>query len=454
MEKMTPIKPLSWSSILGYGLGDMANNVAFSMGMLFLLNYYTDVAGISAAAAGTMLVAVRMYDAVMDIVAGRVIDRSETSSRWGRFRPYLLWGALPLLLLNVAVFSVPAGWSEEGKLVYAYVTYALLGTAYSFVNISYGSLASVMTQLPRERSLLSAARTLMATLAIVFLAFIVGSLLRNSSGDAVQAQLTRFTWLMAIMGMVLYLVCFKTTREVVERDIVQPKWKDSLSTLRSNFPLLVLCMVAVCVMAGVSSSGASAMYYARYVLGDLKYFVAIIVSTTICGVLVSVPVSSMLVGRLGKTGVFKLGMALAILAHILLFFAPSSNLVWVFGSLALGSVGSMLAMIVLWALEGDTVEYGEWQTGVRIEGMNYAFFSLTRKCGQALGGSIPAFLLAASSYVPNLAIQDTDALRAIQYSVALVPAAAFALAFLIMCFYPLSDRRFLALVQEIKMRRK
>lgn len=454
LEKMTTINSLRWTSILGYGLGDMANNFAFSMGMLFLLNYYTDVAGISAAAAGTMLVAVRIYDAMMDVVAGRVIDRNRASSRWGRFRPYLLWGALPLLLLNVAVFSVPAGWSDEGKLVYAYITYALLGTAYSFVNIAYGSLASAMTQVPRERSLLSAARTLMATVAIVSLAFMVGSMLRNASVDAVQTQLTRFTWLMVIIGMILYAACFKTTREVVERDIVQPELKASLSTLRSNFPLLVLCLVAVCVMVGVSSSGASAMYYARYVLGDLKYFVAIIVSTTICGVLVSVPISSILVGRLGKKGVFKLGMAVAVLAHLLLFFAPSTNLLWVFGSLILGSIGSMLAMIVLWALEGDTVEYGEWQTGVRIEGMNYAFFSLTRKCGQALGGSIPAFLLAASAYVPNLAIQDSTAIRAIQGSVALVPAAAFALAFLIMCFYPLSDRRFLELVQEIKMRRK
>ena len=109
--------PLTWRNVVGYGLGDVANNFAFAMGALFLLNYYTDVAGIGAAAAGTLLMLVRIYDALMDIVAGRMIDR--TTSRWGHFRPYLLWGAIPLMLFSVAVFSVPAHWSAAQKLLYA-----------------------------------------------------------------------------------------------------------------------------------------------------------------------------------------------------------------------------------------------------------------------------------------------------------------------------------------------
>lgn len=116
---MPAVPPLKWTSITGYGLGEMANNFVFAMGLLFLLNYYTDVAGISAAAAGTLLLVVRIYDAIMDLVVGRIIDRTSASLRWGRFRPYLLWGALPLLLLNLAVFSVPAGWGGAEKLVYA-----------------------------------------------------------------------------------------------------------------------------------------------------------------------------------------------------------------------------------------------------------------------------------------------------------------------------------------------
>lgn len=451
---MTATKPLKWTGIIGYGLGDMANNFAFSMGMLFLLNYYTDVAGISAAAAGTMLVVVRVYDAVMDIVAGRVIDRTGTLSRWGRFRPYLLWGSLPLLLLNVAVFSVPAGWSEGAKLAYAYVTYALLGTAYSFVNIPYGSLTSVMTQDPRERSRLGAARSLMGTSTVIFLAFVLGPVLRSVHGAALQVQLTRFTLLLVVIGMIFYFICFKTSREVVERDIQNPKWKESLSALRSNRPLQMLCLAALCMLIGVSAMGASTIYYARYVLGDPKHLLTIILITTLLGLVVSVPVAPMLVVRLGKKGAFLLGTALAVTAHLALLFVPVANLVGILASLALGAVGTMLAMIVMWALEGDTVEYGEWRSGVRIEGLNYSVFSFMRKCGQALGGSIPAFLLAASAYVPNVAVQSPAVVRTIQQGVALVPAIAFAAAFLIMLFYPLSDRRFLELVEEIKMRRQ
>lgn len=450
---MITAAPLKWTSIIGYGLGDVANNFAFSMGLLFLLNYYTDVAGINAAAAGTLLVLVRIYDAVIDLVAGRIIDRTRTSARWGRFRPYLLWGSLPLLLMNVAVFSVPAAWSASEKLAYAYVTYALLGTAYSFVNIPYGSLASVMTQAPRERSRLSAARTLMATTAVILLAFVLGPALRDVHGGALQAKLTRFTLLLAAVGVLFHWTCVNSTREVVERSIEHPPWEDSLATLRANRPLQMLCLIAFCVLIGVSAAGASAMYYARYALGDARHFLTITLVTAIFGLLVAVPAAPLLVGRFGKQKAFQIGMAAAVTAHLSLLLTPTSSLISVCGALALGSVGSMLSLTVMWALESDTVEYGEWRTGVRIEGMNYSFFSLTRKCGQALGGSIPAFLLAGSNYVPNLTTQAPGVLRVITQGIALVPAIAFASAFMIMRFYPLSDRRFLELIREIKTRR-
>src|SRR3954467_9253321 len=131
------LRPLQ---VIGYSAGDAANNLAFSITSLFLLVYYTDVAGISAAAVGTMFLVVRLWDAFADVFAGRVVDRTQT--RWGKFRPFLLFGSLPLLVLSVAVFSVPGGLSHNGALVYAYVSYALFGLAYSLVNIPYGSMAT------------------------------------------------------------------------------------------------------------------------------------------------------------------------------------------------------------------------------------------------------------------------------------------------------------------------
>ncbi len=401
--------------------------------------------------AGTMLVVVRIYDAVMDIVAGRMVDR--TMTRWGRFRPFLLWGALPLMLLSVAVFSVPAGLDETGKLVYAYVTYALLGTAYSFVNIPYGSLATAMTQVPAERARLGAARTLMGALTISFLAFVLGPALRTVHGPALQTLLTQFTLMLAMLGVVLYFVCFRTSREVVERAIEQPDWQASLRTLRANRPLQIVCLAALFLLVGTFSMNASLIYYARYVLGDPGLFATIILVTSLSGTLFSAPLVPALVRRMGKRGTFLLGMALASLAYLTLFVSGSADKVWVLGTLVVGSVGVMTAMIVLWAIEADTVEYGEWRTSLRIEGLSYSVFSFSRKCGQALGGSVPAFLLAASTYMPNVADQSPAALLAIRQGVALVPALAFGAAFLTMLFYPLTDRHFLDMLHEIRERR-
>lgn len=446
-----PVSPLRWSNIISYGLGDMANNFAFAMGAMFLLNYYTDVAGIPAVAAGTMLAVVRIYDAVMDLVAGRVIDR--TSSRWGHFRPFLLWGAAPLMLLSVAVFSVPAGWSANAKLIYIYVTYALLGTAYSFVNIPYGALATVMTQEPHERARLGASRSIMAVGTGCFLALVLGPVIRSAKGEALQASLTRFTLALALIGVVLYFVCFKATREVVARSAERPKLKESLATLLVNRPLLILCACALCLLGGLFSMSAASLYYARYVLGDPGKFVQIVLITNLFGTLLGAPLSPLLVRRLGKKGVFLLGSSVAALAYLILFFSAAPSFTGVLGLLGLASVGTMLSMSVMWAIEADTVEYGEWRCDVRIEGLTYSFFSFTRKCGQALGGSLPAFLLAAGGYVPNAAVQSEAAQLAIRQSMALTPAVAFTVAFVLMLFYPLTDQRFAELVREIRARR-
>jgi glucuronide carrier protein len=153
----TPAK-LPRASYLGYGAGDMANNLSFTLASMFLLVYYTDVAGISAASVGTLFLVLRVVDAFVDIVAGRLVDRTY-SKRWGKFRPYILFGSVPLLLLSIATFHVPQ-IGQSGMLLYAYITYGLLGIVYSLVNIPYGSLAAAMTQVPAERARLATFRTM------------------------------------------------------------------------------------------------------------------------------------------------------------------------------------------------------------------------------------------------------------------------------------------------------
>lgn len=448
---MRSAPPLSWTNIISYGLGDIANNFVFAMGALFLLNYYTDVVGISAAAAGTMLASIRIYNAVTDVVAGHFVD--QTSTRWGCCRPFLLFGGPPLLLLSVMVFSVPADWNASWKLAYAYASYGLLVTAYSFVNIPYGSLAALMTQVPYARARLSASRTLMAVCTSTFLLMVLGPILSSVHGMTLQTDLTLFTLILAVVGGVMYFLCFKNTRENIEHKIERPKFKESINTLLVNRPLQILCVSTVCSLIGAFSMNASAVYFAQYVLGDTKQFFFIMGIATLIGALIAAPLAPLLTRNMGKKNTLLLGLAVTVLGYLVLFFAPVFSKVWIFSSLGIATMGNMLCGTIIWALAADTVEYGEWCTGVRIEGLTYSFFSFSRKCGQAIGGSVPAFLLAASGYVPNLAIQNETTRLGIVQAMAIVPAIAFAVAFVSILFYPLTDLRFSELVREIEDRR-
>jgi glucuronide carrier protein len=260
--------------------------------------------------------------------------------------------------------------------------------------------------------------------------------------------------LLAAIGLAFYAVCFLATRETVaaERRAARPAWRESGATLAANRALHTLCLAALCALLGAGSQSASAMYFARYVLGDARHFMTFALTSTPFGLLAAVLLGPLLTARLGKRTAFQCGMALAAAANLLLFFLPASPAP-VFACLAVGSAGLMLAMVTLWALENDTVEYGEWKTGVRLGGLNYSLFSLTRKCGLALGGSLPAFLLAGAAYAPNQPAQPPAVLEAIRQALALVPSAAFLGSLLVMFLYPLSDRRFLEIVREIEARR-
>jgi glucuronide carrier protein len=207
------------SQYLGYGAGDASNNLTFSMVSAFLLIYYTNVAGISAA------------------VAGRVVDKTET--RWGKFRPYVLFGSAPLLVLLVALFSIPGGLSPGGKIVWAYVSYALFSLAYSFVNIPYGSLSAAMTQVPDDRAKLSTSRVIAASLTILLIAVAVAP--QISGGGDLQRSLTITTVAFAIIGFALYLWCFATSRETAQREVERVSLRETLGMMRHNRPLVLLC---------------------------------------------------------------------------------------------------------------------------------------------------------------------------------------------------------------------
>lgn len=443
------MKKLTKLSIIGYGAGDAANNLAFTTATMFLLVYYTDVAGISAAAAGTLLLAVRVFDAFADVFAGRIVDRSY-SKRFGKFRPFIMFGSIPLLLLSVATFSVPQ-LGESGSLLYAYVTYAALGLAYSLVNIPYGSLAGAMTQDPGDRAKLGSARMVGALLVGSSLGIFVAPLIKPGAAD-LQATFTTLTLVFVVIGAGLYFFTALTAKERVHRAVPNVTFKQSMDTLRGNKPLLMLCLSSFFFLTGYLALTSVQLYYLRDVLGrlDLYPVLSIIQLVLTFGLSAFMP---RLVRTAGKKRVYIVASLVSAAGGAIVFFTPASQ-VWIgFSGLVISVTGVLAVSIVVWALEADTVEYGEWKTGVRTEGITYALFSFTRKTGQAVGGALAAYALALGGYKSGAA-QTADAVFGIQVAAGALPAVMTLLAVLVMAKYKLTDTMHARILADITARRE
>lgn len=447
---------LSRWQLVGYGAGDLANNLAFSMTTAFLLVYYTDVVHLNAADVGTLFLVVRVWDAFADIFAGRLVDG--TMTRWGKFKPFIMIFSLPLMALTVATFTVPAGLSGEHRLIYAYVTYALLGLVYSLVNIPYGSLAAAMTQDPQERAKLASFRMVGGALALIVLYVAVSPRLQKEQGQAldtggVQSFLTLATLGFGVIGLACYFLLLRTAREAVERDVATVSLRQSVHVMRHNPPLLLLCLSSLAFLTATYGLQAMYIYYARDVLGDSSYMIWL-GALAVVGIAVFAPLAPRMVRRLGKKRSYVVMGGVGIAAALWISAAPPSTPALPLGGFALMGIAIAGISTLMWALEADTVEYGEARTGLRTEGMTYALFSFTRKMGQAFGGFVAGHAIAFGGYDGDAPAQSAQALDWIRYASGYIPAIFIALAVLAMAFYPLTEARYMAMVEETARRRR
>ena len=433
---------------LGYAGGDAANNLTFSMASAFLLIYYTDVAGISAATAGTLFLVVRVWGGVTDLVAGRVVD--ETNTRWGKFRPYLVFASVPLLLLLVALFSIPGGLGDGAKVAWAYVSYALFSLAYSFVNIPYGSLGAAMTQEPDERARLSTARMVAASLTILLIAVVVSPQI-SGSGD-LQRSLTIITIVFAVVGFVLYVWCFSTARETVARGVAKVSLRDTLGMMRHNRPLVLLCASSLLFLTGMFSLSTVAVYYARDVLGNTNLYIVMTVVQTV-GMIVAAGMVPMAVEAVGKRVTYVGAGVVAAVAGVGIAVAPGS--VQAVGIACFAVLGFGLGAInaLIFAFQADTVDYGEWKSGIRAEGSSYAMLSFTRKAGQGIGGAAAAYTIGLGGYVSGASTQTDAAVTSIRVAAGALPAAVILGATAVMLAYPLTEQAFRTMIAEMAQRR-
>jgi len=479
------------TAVIGYGLGDFACNLAFAMSTAFLLYYMTDVAGLSAAAIGTMFLVVRLWDAFADLFAGRMVDR--TMTRFGKFRPFILWFGLPVLFLSVLNFSVPTPgmkwlglfeWNLDtaGRLLYAYLAYAILGLLYSLVNIPYGSMASAMTQSVGERAKLVASRTFGAAIGGVLLTFIIApqiSAIQRTApklapdADAaakaayeaaaltyrqnLQNVFTQTTLWFVVIGSIAFFLTFLWCREAVVRTSPTVSIKETFETLRVNKALAYLCAASFFYLIAVFAVGGATAYYARYVLGDISH-TATMTLVNVGIALVITPVIPAMIRRLGKKNMFQYCGLFTIVGGVALAFVPDGAVFMALFFLAIKGVGASLIGTLMFGLEADTVEYGEWKSGQRSEGATYAIFSFTRKVTQSLGGALGAWMLAFGGYISASAtnpnpVQPEAAIWAIKFTIGLLPAIAAAIAMIVFWKYPLTDKLFNQIRDENEARK-
>lgn len=439
---------MRFRNYLGYAGGDVANNLTFSMASSFLLIYYTDVAEISAGAAGTLLLVVRVWGGATDLVAGRLVDG--TSTRWGKFRPYLVFASAPLLLLLVAMFSIPSGLGDGATLLWAYGSYALFSLAYSFVNIPYGSLASAMTQDGDERAKMSTARMVAASVTILLIAAIVAPQISGASD--LQRSLTITTIVFAVVGYLLYLWCFASTRENVRRGTAAASLGDTVAMLRHNRPLVILCVSSLLFLSGMFALQTVAVYYARDVLGDADLYIIMTIVQTV-GMLVAAAIVPPAVGHLGKKTTYLIAGGVAAAAGVGLAVAPGSEPVTALALFGVYGLGLGVINTLIFALQADTVDYGEWSRGIRAEGASYAVLSFMRKVGQGVGGATAAYTIGVGGYVSGASDQPDGALTSIRMAAGALPAVAIVGATLVMLTYPLTEKIFRRLVGELAQRR-
>ncbi|MBN1543786.1 MFS transporter [candidate division KSB1 bacterium] len=423
---------------IGYGLGDTASQVVFSSVMLFMAYFYTDVFGISAAAMGTLFLVVRVIDAVTDPLMGVLADR--TSTRWGKFRPYLLWLSIPFALTAVLAFTTPP-FGATGKLIYAYISYSLLMIIYTAINIPYCALGGVITADTRERVSLNSYRFFLATAGGVLVASTTMRLAeRLGQGDPQKG----FQLAIAVLGVgavILFAVAFFASRErVVQVSQKTSTWRQDLRLLVANDQWLIVAAMNFVLLVAAVIRSSSAIYYLKWYAGrsDLtsNFLTAGMIAATL-GTLFATPLSK----RMSKVRAYILTQSTVILLSILLFFAPAQALVWIFAGFCGIHFFNQMAIPLLWAMMADTVDYGEWQSERRITGLVFSGVLFALKLGMAVGGAVLGWLLAGFGYVGEATSQSPTTINGIVMIFTLVPIVGHFVLIVLVSRYKLNARR-------------
>ena len=452
---------LSLVEKISYGSGDFASSIFWSLFSMFLLFFYTDVFGITAAAAGTMFLVTRLWDALNDPLMGMIGDRTKT--KWGKFRPYLLFVALPFAIIGTLTFTTP-DMSSSNKLIYAYVTYTLMMMVYTAINVPYASLLGVMTKDSQERTSLASFRFLGGFAGGLLVTATANSLIDYFSADADMAIGYRNTIaIYAVVAAIFFIFTFLGTKERLDpEEVKESSFKDDLQDLLRNKPWFIMLGATISILVCSSLKGNAILYYFKYYVGsqNVIFFgelehgalsAAFMTSgqiAAILGVILVIP----LAGKIGKKNTFLLsGLVCAVLC-ILFFFIPPHQIVFIFLINLFIGMSSSIVFPLIWSIYGDISDYSEWKTGRRATGLIFSSSSMSQKLGWTIGGAISGWTLSAFGFVAN-EIQTDESIMGIRLMISFFAAGGALLSVAFMYYYPLSEDYISEIKEELEKNR-
>jgi sugar (glycoside-pentoside-hexuronide) transporter len=436
---------------VGYALGDMAANFVFQFMIALQLDFYTHTFGLTPGQAGTMLGVIGLSVAILNPIMGVIADR--TNTKWGKFRPWILWTALPFGIIGVLTFTTP-GISPAGKLIYAWTTYILLRIIYTINNVPYASLTAVMTSDPDERTSIASYRQIAANSA----GFIVASLAIPmvkffGHGDDVRGY--QYTMgLLSALSVIFFIVAFFATKERIQPD---PKQEtdlgQDLSDLFKNRPWVVLFLATLFYFAAIVIRGNVMLPYFRFVAGNVDIF-AWFNGFGLAALLVGVACSTAVSIRVGKRQLFIGSMFLSGVFTMALFVIPPSSTVVIVVTEVLRQFVYGLSGPIIWAMMGDVADYGEWKTGRRASGTVTSAVVFALWAGLALGGAIAGWLFALYGFVSGAQVQSAHAQSGILLTASIYAGLAFFAVAACLLFYPISREGNQKIADELAERRK
>lgn len=423
-----------WNERIAYSFSDFACNLSFQMVGTYLMIFYTDTFGISAAAVGTLFLVAQIVDAFDGPFWGIMIDHTHT--KWGKSRPYWLWFSIPFAVFCVLVFTTP-NMSLTGKLVWAYVTYIGVDVLYSAVNIPITSILPSLTSNPQERVTLSTIRQFMGTAGATIITGITLTMVAFFGHGSTTSARGWFIWalIVGIIVVIIFGFVFKNTTERVQTKSSRQSIpiKESLKALKRNWPWAIIIFINFIYWMGMQTRSQVTVYFFKYNMHDAK--LASFVLSLQMVALVAVVLTPWTSKLIGKRNTMLGGMILAVVGQLLLSLGathlsvPMIIFATIVGYLGTGYVSGLIAVML-----ADAVDYGEWKNGVRAEGIVTSFSSFSAKLGMGIGGVITGWILTGSGYVANHT-QSAAALHGIELNYIWVPLLGFALSGIALMFY-------------------